>query len=355
MVCLTLVMMSTTAGAQQTIRWQGVVKPSEVNVYSDPSTHVAIATTLRQGDVVDVLEINEAWCQITSLGQSEPLGYVLRMNLDRTGVASSHVTHNELLASKSSETKTRANLPAVQNSDVLTNNDILSLSKMGLSSKIVVAKINSSKCNFDTSAATLQVLKGAGLDDSVILAMVESSTLNNRSEGTPRVAPAAPINSPAEPGMYVATNDGFTKILGQILEFERSGSVLISNLTYHIKTEKQNMQLLGAHAQCVTGSNPEFYFIPAKQESDAGVNAGDLILIRLEQKKERRQIEVGAQGIGRASKGISLTHQVQLVRSEVKPSVYKVTPAAGLNKGEYALYLSRGEGMAAYIYDFAVQ
>ena len=71
---------------------------------------------------------------------------------------------------------------------------------------------------------------------------------------------------------------------------------------------------------------------------------GDLVLIRLEEKKERRQFEVGAEGAGRASEGISLTHQTQLSRSEVEPGVFKVTPSAGLAKGEYGFYLKRGQG-----------
>jgi hypothetical protein len=166
---------------------------------------------------------------------------------------------------------------------------------------------------------------------------------------------AAPENGPADPGMYLATAGGYTKILGQILDFTRSGSLLVSDVTMRLKSSKENVQLLGPHAQTVTTSSPEFYFIPAKQEADAGVNAGDFILVRLEEKKERRQVEVGAKGVGRESKGIALSHQVQLSRSEVKPGVYKMAPGAGLSRGEYGLYLSRGEGMAAYIYDFSVQ
>ena len=173
----------------------------------------------------------------------------------------------------------------------------------------------------------------------------------------PAAAPpqAAAETFPVEAGMYVSAAGGFTKILGQILDFTRSGSRLVSGVTLHIKSEKENVQLLGPHAQTVTSTTPEFYFIPARQEADAGVNAGDLILVHLEEKKERRQVEVGAQGVGRASKGISLTHQIQINRSEVKPGVYKIAPAVGLSRGEYGLYLSRGEQMAPYIYDFSVE
>lgn len=165
---------------------------------------------------------------------------------------------------------------------------------------------------------------------------------------------AVPPSIPIEPGMYLVTANGFTKILGQIVEFKRSGSLLVSGATAGLKARKENVQLLGPHAQTVTGPNPVFYFIPAKQEADAGVNAGDMILVHLEEKPERRQFEVGAKGLWRASSGISLTHQIQLFRSEEKPGVYKIAPAVVLGKGEYALYLTRGEGMSPYVYDFSV-
>lgn len=80
-----------------------------------------------------------------------------------------------------------------------------------------------------------------------------------------------------------------------------------------------------------------------------------MILSRLEEKSERRQFEIAAHGAWRSSSGISLTHQIQVFRSEVSPGVYKITPATTLARGEYALYLSRGEGMAPYVYDFGVQ
>ena len=160
----------------------------------------------------------------------------------------------------------------------------------------------------------------------------------------------------SDPGMYVDAGAGEPiRIIGQIAEFKRSGSLLVNDVTLGIKSRKENIQLLGPHAQIIVSSQPIFYFAPAKQEAEAGVTAGDLILIRLEEKPERRQFEVGARGLARASQGITLTHQIQLYRSEVKPGVYKLFVANPLAKGEYALYLSRGEGMAAYVYDFGVE
>jgi hypothetical protein len=258
------------------------------------------------------------------------------------------------------------NQPTTTQGSVITNTRVIGMSKLGLDDDIIIAKIKNGSCQFQLEDTDLVSLKKAGVSPKVIAAMLDAGALTSppvtirKNEVPSQFMGQSKVgvpseNAPSEPGMYVAAGGGFTKILGEIVDFKRSGSMLASDLTLHIKTTKENVQLLGPHAQTVTGSNPEFYFIPAKQEADAGVNAGDLILVRLEEKKERRQFEVGAQGLWRGSKGISLTHQVQLTRSEAKPGVYKITPAAGLGKGEYGLYLSRGEGMAPYVYDFSVQ
>lgn len=168
-----------------------------------------------------------------------------------------------------------------------------------------------------------------------VFAMTLLSALPFSFAQTPQLA------LPTEPGMYVEVPEGLTKIIGQIAEFKRSGSRFVHGATAGIKTKKENIQLLGAHAQTVVSPQPVFYFLPAKQESEAGVNAGDLILMRLEEKSSRRQFEIAAQGLWRSSAGITLTHQIQLFRSEVKPEIFKIMPAVELKSGEYALYLSR--------------
>ena len=155
--------------------------------------------------------------------------------------------------------------------------------------------------------------------------------------------------------MFVEESGRLTKIIGQIAEFKRTGSLFANNVTAGLKTRKENIQLLGATAQTAVSPQPVFYFVPAKQEQAVGVNAGDLILIRLEEKPNRRQFEIAAMGAWRASSGITLTHQVQILRDEVEPDVYRIVPSHELSRGEYALFLARGEGLAPYVYDFSVQ
>jgi len=193
-------------------------------------------------------------------------------------------------------------------------------------------------------------LRGKAVKEIMLSSLLVTTLFAATSPGQTLV-----VASPAEPGMYVEVSGGLTKVIGQIAEFKRSGSLFVNDVTMGIKTRKENIQLLGAHAQTVVSAQPVFYFMPAKQEAEAGVNAGDLILIRLEEKPQRRQFEIAARGAWRSSSGISLTHQIQLLREEVNPGVYRIMPVTELGQGEYALYLSRGEGMAAFVYDFGVQ
>jgi hypothetical protein len=177
--CLIFVYVPNNLTAQQKILWEGAVKPAEINVYRSASSNDPIATTLKQGAVVDVsLEISAmgtGWCRVSISGQLEPLGYVLCLNLERTGITPNHIVRTEQAPMQSPATVTRAEPTeaAVINRTVLTNKDILDLNRIGLSPQILVAKIKSSQCNFDTSSATLKELKTAGLNDLVILAMVE--------------------------------------------------------------------------------------------------------------------------------------------------------------------------------------
>lgn len=62
----------------------------------------------------------------------------------------------------------------------LTNQDVIDLVKAGFSSDIVLAKIRSSACNFDTSLAAMKSLKNANVPDSVVLAMVQASPARDK-------------------------------------------------------------------------------------------------------------------------------------------------------------------------------
>ena len=66
-----------------------------------------------------------------------------------------------------------------QESETLTNSEILQMLEIGISPEIVIAKIKTSKNSFNTSINELQKLKDSEVPDSVVLEMVQSPVTTN--------------------------------------------------------------------------------------------------------------------------------------------------------------------------------
>ena len=80
--------------------------------------------------------------------------------------------------------------PNQQTTDIiLQNQDVLDLLTAGLSPEIIIAKVENSRCSFDTSPAVLMQLKERGVPDNIILVMIEAPV-------TP-VEPAIPSPDPS--------------------------------------------------------------------------------------------------------------------------------------------------------------
>ncbi|MDU8886790.1 hypothetical protein RXV94_11515 [Yeosuana sp. MJ-SS3] len=58
--------------------------------------------------------------------------------------------------------------------EVLTNKSVYDLVEVGFESEIIIAKINSSECDFDTTVEGLKQLKSKKVPSEVILAMIEN-------------------------------------------------------------------------------------------------------------------------------------------------------------------------------------
>lgn len=58
-------------------------------------------------------------------------------------------------------------------SEVLTNSEVIQLTRAGLSKELVIRKVKESSTNFDLSSAALIELKKAGVSDELILVMFE--------------------------------------------------------------------------------------------------------------------------------------------------------------------------------------
>lgn len=86
----------------------------------------------------------------------------------------------------------------------LANKDVLAMQNSGLASDIIVAKIKSSLCDFDTSPGALEQLRNAKVPNDVILAMVQAPVSNSSAPENEQPQPtAANKNSVQQPRSYL--------------------------------------------------------------------------------------------------------------------------------------------------------
>jgi len=148
---------------------------------------------------------------------------------------------------------------------------VIELSKLGLDDDIIIAKIRNGNCQFQLGDSDLVAVKKAGVSAKVIAAMLDAGSSTAKAvTATPTTTEAnnvaSPTAGPTAAGMYMSRGDTYTKIMGQLLGTKRTGSLLASKLTAGIKTSKVNEQLLGAHAQAVTGPILNFYSSPQNRK-----------------------------------------------------------------------------------------
>ncbi len=226
--------------------------------------------------------------------------------------------------------------------------------------------------NFELSPGSTDALTNPGVKDEVIRAMAArangkvytptaakapvalAAVAANPTTTRPAAVGVILADIPSEPGLYTVTDHGPFRIEGQVISFERTGSLLVSGVTAGIKSRKINVQLPGAHSPNVFGKSTEFFYRMSPEMIQQGGGPGDLVLLRMEVKGTRRQVETGAQGLWRASKGISIKRQIETALHEVKPGLFLIKAVGELSQGEYGFYMFRGNVLPPYFYDFSV-
>jgi hypothetical protein len=116
----------------------------------------------------------------------------------------------------------------------LNNANIVKMRNLHLSPDVMVAKIQSSPCDFDTTPAALQKLKQAGVQDKVILAMVMAPSA---SAAPPSPAKAPEIVEVKIPGgtpvgvelSYVLSSDDAVE--GQVVLMKVAQDVVVNGVT----------------------------------------------------------------------------------------------------------------------------
>ena len=250
-----------------------------------------------------------------------------------------------------------------------TNQDVIEMVRLGLSDDVIIAKIRSvgsqDALKFDTSVDGLKALKAAKVSDEVIKVMINPAP-------APVSAPAGgasgrdPNLPPAEVGVYWQEADRFVPIEGQALSQAKVGGRAGSLFTYGVRGQHWDACIDGPTSRNrIKDRHPRFYLYVAD-----GTSASDFVLIRVTQKKNRREFQIGSFGGMRAGKsGVKQSMEVPFKFEHVAIRTFKITLDSDLSAGEYAFFVATGqqammtEGrisadsggtVAGRIYDFSV-
>jgi hypothetical protein len=249
--------------------------------------------------------------------------------------------------------------------ETLNNDGVIQLHKLGLGDSVVVEKIKSSTCKFDTSVDALKALKDAGLSDVVIQAMIAAGSPSSGSAAVVTGDPNDP-NAPHQSGIWLyETVDGkpkMTQMKPSPIEEVKTGSGF--GMAWG-GSAKSRAILSGLHASTqLAESQPVFYFYFDKEAeglSSTGSSATSpddfsLATMDIHKDKQERRLEIGKYTMGGSRIGLD-KKQVHAITSEkIADRVFKVTPVSSLKPGEYCFVDLRATSLAGggKLFDFGV-
>jgi hypothetical protein len=280
----------------------------------------------------------------------------------------------------------------------VTATDVISMTQVGLSDQIIIAKIRAHNQPMDLSTEELVNLKRSRVSDAVISALIDPASMPAATttvtvtnpllpSGHPSGATTGLAGDPNDPmaphdsGIYVFSRDHSGKPV--MVELERTayqgaktGGMFASAMTYGIAKAKSKAIISGKAASIRVGDPaPVFYFYFDDKAAGLGGNSfftaqnisnpNQFALIHLSVDKNSRQAEIGEFSMWGASSGNNKKDMILFKSERVRPGLYKVTlDGLPLKAGEYCFMTApvatssyagaAGTTTASNLFDFGV-
>jgi hypothetical protein len=229
-----------------------------------------------------------------------------------------------------------------------TNEDVISMTKLGLTDDVIIAKIRAMSAagdaiSFDTGVEGLKNLKAAGVPDSVIKVMINPTAIGPTVVAASSTTPMTvdPNLPPPEVGVYWKDRANFVLLQGQALTNTKAGGKAGSLFTNGMRNQHWDATIEGPTSKnAVRERHPSFYFYVPD-----GSDAGDYVLIKLNKKSDHREFQVGSfGGITGGKSGVKKDKELGFKADHVGIRMYKVTLESDLKPGEYAFFMGTGTG-----------
>ena len=258
--------------------------------------------------------------------------------------------------------------------ETLTNATVIQLVQAGIGNDAVIAKIKATDGKYDLGTDDLIELKTAGVPGDVIAAMIAGPA--KAATATAMSLTAIDPMVPHPSGLYLIDTPAnrVNRIDPTVSNQAKTGGIFGYALTGGIASMSIKVAISGETARVMSPSgSPSFYFFfDASNPQTANITSSwaagsaqtvsspsEFTLIKLMEKKGRREARVGSMNIGGAKTGVMDHDRIPFDYQMVREGVYKVTVKQPLEAGQYGfIYALSGGGtggaMTARIFDFAV-
>lgn len=207
-------------------------------------------------------------------------------------------------------------VPAFSANDVLNNQGVIEMVRLGLSQEVIEAKIHSSPNNFDTSPEALAKLKHAHVPTAVITTMINAGS-GNASPGAGN-AGAAPGHGSFQ---FVAPN-GSHQAMSPV-RVTADASFRKAWIPFHVGGPETFLFIDGRHATLHTSGTPTFI---------TNMNPISVRLVHMGEKKDRDARYV-------VFSGSTTDREVQVNTRQLGNGSWQITPTAALKPGEEYAFL----------------
>jgi hypothetical protein len=259
-------------------------------------------------------------------------------------------------------------------SEVMTNDEVISLAKAGLSQSIIIGKIRTAKSNFDLSTDALIKLKQSGVSDDIVTAMLEAKS----GKSTAAPADSSGSGDPNDPmtkhnyGIYYyeerAGERKMTQLQPNVSAQNRTGGGFTAAVTpFGLGKMKTKANLPGRSATMqINTTSPVFYFYLDNTSGGLNTASGipstpnEFTLVRFNQRSDNREVTISKTNSWGSKGGLSDEYVVPLKAEDLGNGIFKVTPAGELRQGEYGFYLLNSgnsnvnAGIGSKFFDFGV-
>lgn len=224
-----------------------------------------------------------------------------------------------------------AGIVSTQAQQTMNNDSVIELIKSGLSEDLIITTINASPGAYNTSVDGLIALKGAGVSEKVLAAIV------NRASGGSVAATAANTavaGSNLPPGVdtvgvfYKNPNGTWHEMNVEIVNF-KTGGVMKGIVTQGLVKGDLNGNIKGPKSRLALRKPAEFIlYLPE------GRTAGEYMLLRLRPNKKEREFRAVTGGIIHSSSGAT-RDVVEFASERIAPRAYAITLSGNIGEGEY--------------------